>query len=101
MLHQGGDPSLAHGGVLIAIAARCGDRADTLPVDKDRIAADEDRESSLMLGEDAERLLAGQRGRNLRPWIVAIAVALTALELCRGAALSFASRFRFYHLYTR
>src|SRR5215208_5069502 len=61
MLAQRRDAGLADGGILLAVAARGGNRADALPVDHDRIAADEHREAALVLREDAERLLAGQR----------------------------------------
>ena len=58
--HEGRDPRLAAGDVLLAVAARGRHRADALAVDEDREAADEHREAALVLGEDAERLLAGQ-----------------------------------------
>src|SRR5581483_10973834 len=61
MRHDRGDAGLAHRDVLLAVAARGGDRADALPVDEDREAADEDGEAPLVLGHDAERLLAGHR----------------------------------------
>jgi hypothetical protein len=59
MLHQGGDARLAHRRVLLAVAPRVSDRADALPVDKDRVAANENCEAAFMLGEDAEGPLAG------------------------------------------
>src|SRR5947208_3482589 len=61
MLHQRGDTRLAHRRILLAIAPRSSDRADALPVDKNRIAADENGEAAFMLSEDAEGFLAGQR----------------------------------------
>ena len=54
MLHQRGDTRLAHRRILLAIAPRSSDRADALPVDKNRIAADENGEAAFMLSEDAE-----------------------------------------------
>src|SRR5277367_4574195 len=61
MRHDRGDAGLAHRDVLLAVAARGRDRADALPVDEDREAADEDREAAVMLGHDAERFLARHR----------------------------------------
>src|SRR5260221_12908634 len=61
VLHDRGDAGLAHRDVLLAVAARGGDRADALAVDEDRKAADEDGEAAVVLGHDAERLLAGHR----------------------------------------
>src|SRR5215831_18342955 len=61
MAHERGDPRFATGDVLLAIAAGSGDAADHLAIHHHGKTADKDGEASLMLGEDAEGLLARER----------------------------------------
>src|SRR5215472_8930010 len=61
MLHDRGDAGLAHRDILLAVAARGRDGSDALAIDEDGKAADEDREAAVVLGHDAEGLLAGYR----------------------------------------
>jgi hypothetical protein len=49
MLHKRDDARLAHRRIP-AVTARGSERADALPVDKDRVAADENCEAAFMLG---------------------------------------------------
>src|SRR4029450_1033321 len=72
--HEGRDPGLAAGYVLFAVAAGGRDRSDALAVDEDRKAADEHGEAALVLGEDAEGLLAG----------VGVLVVVRALAMAGG-----------------